>query len=119
MNGLCLELSDPRRKIRYIQIETVGEVRFVASSSAAIEPSDAPWLERYNSGSKATLHITNAPGFSGPYLIAIRNDNGTTPGWVVANKAKGKGLVAHQQGSIDEVKAWGLYVHSSPLLRRV
>lgn len=80
------------------------------SGDYSINPDAAPFLQIANEGSQSSLHLPQGAGITGPYLIGIGNDNESSPGILVANKASGIGVKIHQQSTIAAATAYGLNV---------
>ncbi|MCW2165418.1 hypothetical protein B0I12_002573 [Microbacterium hydrothermale] len=80
-------------------IDTAGPVRdalraqFTRASILGVGANTAPLLEWTGiAGAFAGMHLSNGPGFTGPYMAGFGNDFGNTTAVHIANKAGGVGL---------------------------
>jgi hypothetical protein len=69
------------------------------------------WEYTHNSDTGYLFHLLAGSSFAGPAaLIALGLDNGNGGGLLVANKAKGVGIVIRQQATISDPTAYGLKI---------
>jgi hypothetical protein len=62
----------------------------VARGTTVVGAITSPFLElEGNTGSAAQIHLTNGPGFTGPYQLGVGNNWGDTTGLMLANYAAG------------------------------
>lgn len=70
--------------------------------------SGTPYIELLgNTGDQATIHLSSGSGFTGPYLFGLGNDFGSSPGFLIANKASGPGLYLDNHPTATNVAVIG------------
>jgi len=74
------------------RVTAVGDSEYLPQGVSSIAPTSTSYLELNNSGSKSSVHLVAASGFSGPYLIGIGVDQSTGVGATVSVKGGGTGI---------------------------
>lgn len=80
----------------------------VSKGQTIIGAIGAPFMDfEGNTGSAATAHFTNGPGFSAPYIVGIGNNWGTKPGLLLSNYDAGQALYIDNHPSSTGTAVFG------------
>lgn len=99
------------------QTRTALDGAFVEQGKTRYEGS-SPFVEIANQSEHATLHLSGGPQ-DRPYIVGVGNDAGSSPGFLVANKANGHGMYLDNHPTATQAGFFGAKRSSARLMHLV
>lgn len=99
------------------QTRTALDGAFVEQGKTRYEGS-SPFVEIGNQSEHATLHLVGGPQ-DRPYIVGVGNDAGSSPGFLVANKANGHGMYLDNHPTATQAGFFGAKRSSARLMHLV